>query len=150
MIPTPEPARSTTPTSSWPGWYGRGTQGCRPWAAWTSEPQMPATSRRTSAFPAPGTGSGTTSIPISPVAPTTTWRVPLLLILEPSVPVPVPQSRSAIDRIQGDPSEQALGVRSVEVALPRPQSVGRSRRARAAGSLRGRMASCQGSDESAQ
>ena len=64
--PAAEPAVSMTPTTSWPGRYGSGTNGWRPWAACRSDPHTPATSVRTRASSGPGAGMSAASTAIRP------------------------------------------------------------------------------------
>jgi hypothetical protein len=75
MAPVSEPSASTTPTISWPGWYGIGMKGCRPCAACVSDPQTPAMRLRTSASCGRGTGTAASLTTSMWSAWTTTRRI---------------------------------------------------------------------------
>jgi hypothetical protein len=75
MAPVSEPSASTTPTISWPGWYGIGMKGCRPCAACVSDPQTPATTLRTSASCGRGSGTAASVTTSTWSAWTTTRRI---------------------------------------------------------------------------
>ena len=111
--PTSGPRAVTTPTTSWPGRYGSGTNGWCPAAAWVSEPQTPASTVRTSTSPAPGRGTSAATTSMRPGL-TTTRRIGLVGVL---VTVP-PRSTSGGGHRPGEPSQARPG------GAPAPQAVG--------------------------